>query len=216
LGSSRYGPDAPRPYRRALCATKSNINSGEPCSFTKVPDGPQTQNLNGFRVQERNPDILFFSLKSPGKRNPSRFPSPTGPVWRRRPVYRAFCISLKNLIFRVPRQWIPPSRSPSWNPSQRDVRPLETSFIHLSKSPVYDLTPHSRFPSDGRGPHGERCPYPETFLTYIPGSPVKELPPRPPPRSLFRERCSISRDLFIQLSKSPVPEPTPGCPTEPP
>jgi len=33
--------DAPRPYRRALCATKSNINSGQACSFTKVTDGPQ-------------------------------------------------------------------------------------------------------------------------------------------------------------------------------
>jgi len=32
-----------------------------------------------------------------------------------------------------------------------------------------------------RGPHGERCPYPETFLTYIPGFPMKELPPEAPP-----------------------------------
>jgi hypothetical protein len=28
--------------------------------------------------------------------------SPTGPLWRGRPVYRAFCMSLKNLIFQVP------------------------------------------------------------------------------------------------------------------
>jgi hypothetical protein len=28
--------------------------------------------------------------------------SPTRPLWRGRPVYRAFCVSLKNLIFRVP------------------------------------------------------------------------------------------------------------------
>ena len=48
-----------------------------------------------------------------------------------------------------------------------------------------------------RGPHGERCPYPETFLTHLPGSPVKELPPRPPPWSLFRERCPIPRVPFI-------------------
>ena len=31
--------------------------------------------INGVWVQERNPDILFFSLKSPGKRTPSRFPN---------------------------------------------------------------------------------------------------------------------------------------------
>ena len=68
LGSSPYSPDAPRPYRRALCAPKSNINSGEPCSFTEVPDGPQSQNPNGLPVQERNPD-------SPGKQTSSRFPN---------------------------------------------------------------------------------------------------------------------------------------------
>ena len=39
LGSSPYGPDAPRPYRRALCASKSDISSGQPCPFTKAPDG---------------------------------------------------------------------------------------------------------------------------------------------------------------------------------
>jgi hypothetical protein len=31
--------------------------------------------LNSLRLQERNPDILFFSLKSPGKRTPSRLPN---------------------------------------------------------------------------------------------------------------------------------------------
>jgi hypothetical protein len=42
---------------------------------------------------------FFFSLMSPGKQTPTRFP--TGPVWREIPVYRAFCIfciSLENLI----------------------------------------------------------------------------------------------------------------------
>jgi hypothetical protein len=67
-----------------------------------------------------------------------------------------------------------------------------------------------------RGPHGERCPYPETFLTHLPGYPVKEFTRRPPPRSLFRERHSIPRAPFIHLSKSPIDEPTPGCPTDPP
>ena len=57
-----------------------------------------------------------------------------------------------------------------------------------------------------RGPHGERCPHPETFLTYLPGSPVKELPPRSPPRSLFREQRSIPIAPVIHLSKSPVDE----------
>ena len=63
-----------------------------------------------------------------------------------------------------------------------------------------------------RGPHGERCLYPETFLTYFPGSSVKELsrhpPPKPPPWSLFRERHFIHRAPFIHFSKSPVDEPS--------
>jgi hypothetical protein len=58
------------------------------------------------------------------------------------------------------------------------------------------------------GPHGERYPYPETFLTYLPGPPVKELPLRTPPQSLYKERCSIRREPFIHLSKFPVDEPS--------
>jgi hypothetical protein len=82
---------------------------------------------NDLRVQERNSVILSFSLKSPGKRTPSRFPN-------RDPMGReAFYIPLKNLIFRVPQYKSPPSRSPSWNPSQRDAPPLSPpSFIYQS------------------------------------------------------------------------------------
>ena len=40
LGSSSYGPNAPRPFRRFPCAPYSDIRSGESCRFTKVPDGP--------------------------------------------------------------------------------------------------------------------------------------------------------------------------------
>jgi hypothetical protein len=63
------------------------------------------------------------------------------------------------------------------------------AILHSSiKVPGIQAPPHTRFPSDGKGPHGERCTYPETFLTYMPGSPVKELPTRgPPARSLFMQ-----------------------------
>jgi hypothetical protein len=46
-----------------------------------------------------NPDILFLFQKS-RQTNPLQV-SQQGP-YEERPVYRAFCISLKNLIFRVP------------------------------------------------------------------------------------------------------------------
>jgi len=79
-----------------------------PVPLPKFQMVPRLKNLNVFWVQERNPDILFFSVNSPGKRIPSRFPNgaPSG------------------------------------------------------------------------APNGERCPYPEPFLTYLPGSPVKEPSPK--------------------------------------
>ena len=114
------------------------------------------------------------------------------------------------------------SGSPVMDPSLKvpfmeplaDRCPTTTALLHSSvKVPGIRPPPTCQ---DGRGLHGERCPYPETILTYLPGSPVKELHPRPALRSLFRERCSIPRAPFIQLSKSPVDDPTPVSQTEPP
>ena len=97
---------------------------------------------------------------------------------------------------------------------QRGAPPLEpTLFIY--QSPRFTSPPHTRFPSAGKGPHGERCPHPETFLTYLPGSPVKELTPRPPPRSLFRERERETlhpQSPFISFSKFPYMSSPPGSP----
>jgi hypothetical protein len=45
---------------------------------------------------------------------------------------------------------------------------------------------------------------------------LNELPPRPPPWSLFRKRCSIPRASFIQLSVSPVDEPSSRFPKQEP
>jgi len=40
------------------------------------------------------------------------------------------------------------------------------------------------------GPYGERCPYPEPFLAYLPGSPAKE----PSPEAGFTE--PLQRETF--------------------
>jgi hypothetical protein len=54
--------------------------------------------------------------------------------------YRA----LLNISFGVPsKEALPPSRSPSWNPSQRDAPFPEPSFIHISQFQVN--VPPSRF-----------------------------------------------------------------------
>jgi hypothetical protein len=45
---------------------------------------------------------IYFSFLSKVLANEPPPGSPTGPLWRGRPVYQAFCVSLKNLIFRIP------------------------------------------------------------------------------------------------------------------
>jgi hypothetical protein len=94
LGSSPYGPDAPRPYRHALCA---DISSGEPYPFTKVPDGPQTYNLNVLWVQEGTQ--IYFSFLSKQSQQMNHFQVPQwSPFGERYPFAGHFYISLETLI----------------------------------------------------------------------------------------------------------------------
>ena len=132
----------------------------------------------------KGPIYTFFSLKSPGRRTPSRFPN-KAPMERDTRIEGILHISQKPHLLGSPVKE-PSPRSPSWNPSQRDAPPLQPSFIHLPKSPVYEPSPHR-----------ERCLHPATFITYLPGSPVKELPPRPPPPSLFRERRPLHPSVKV-------------------
>jgi hypothetical protein len=67
--------------------------SSEPCPFTKVPEGPQTENHTVLWVQERNPDILSFSLKKSQQANPLQVPQ-RGPYGERYPLTGHFYISL--------------------------------------------------------------------------------------------------------------------------
>jgi hypothetical protein len=95
--------------------------------------------------------------------------------------------------------------------------PTTRAHLHSSiKVPGIRASLPPTHPRMERGPHGERRPYPETFLTYLSGSPVKEPPPRPPPRSLFRERRFNHRAHFIHLSKSPVDDPSSRFPKQGP
>jgi hypothetical protein len=45
---------------------------------------------------------IYFSFLSKVPANEPPPGSPTGPLWRGRPIYMAFCISLTNLIFWIP------------------------------------------------------------------------------------------------------------------
>ena len=96
--------------------------------------------------------------------------------------------------------------------------PITRALLHSSikvpgiRAPL--LIPGS--PRLERCPYGERCSYPASFLTYLPGSPVKKHPRGPlHGASSERERRSILRAAFIRLSKSPFDEPLSGSPVGP-
>ena len=79
--------------------------------------------------------------------------------------------------------------------------PTTRALFHSSVK-VPGIQPSPRIPGSPqveRGPHGERYQQPETFLTYLP---VKELPPRPPPQTLFRERCCTPPKPPSSISQS--------------
>ena len=95
---------------------------------------------------------------------------------------------------------------------RRDSPPLEPSFIHISKSPVYKgplPRPTYQVPLGWKGPPWREMPISGDFLNISSRVPSEgALPPRLPPQSLFRERSSIPRAPFIHLSKSLVDEPS--------
>ena len=137
LVSSPCGPDAPRPYRWVLCAPKSDISSGEPCTYTNVPDGPRLKILMSSGSKKGTQICYPFLSKVPA----SEFPpgSQTGLLWREMlHLQSPFQPPLK-----VPNRWAH-SRLPSWAPMKRDV--------HLQSLPFITYTvpckgaPPSRFP----------------------------------------------------------------------
>jgi hypothetical protein len=136
---------------------------------------------------------MYFSFLSKVPANEPPLDSPTGPLWSGRPVCRAFRVSQKPHLSGSPVK--EPSPKVPFMEFLAERCPTTRALFHSSIK-VPGIRPPSHIPGSPRmemGPHGERCPYPETFLAYLPGSPVKELPLRPPPRSLFRERCPITR-----------------------
>ena len=97
--------------------------------------------------------------------------------------------------------------------------PVPTALLHSSfKVPgVWTPPPNYRFPSVVKGPLWRERPVSGAFLNISSRVPIKGAPPpRPPPRSLFRERCSIPTAPFIHLSKSPLDEPSSRFPKRSP
>jgi len=119
-----------------------------PVTLLKFQMAPRLKILMASGSKKGTLIYFYFSSKVPANKPLPGFP--TGPQWRGRAIYRAFCIFLKNLIRS------PPPRSPSCTPSQRDAPQLEPSFIHLSKSPVYEPPPTYQVPLRWKGAPMER------------------------------------------------------------
>jgi len=97
----------------------------------------------------------------------------------------AFCILSKTSSFGFPSKGALP-QGPLYGIPRREMPHHYSPPSFIYQSP-WCMSPPPHMPGSPeveRGPHGERCLHRETFLTYLPGSPVKELPQRPPPQSL--------------------------------
>ena len=170
-----------------------------PVPLLKFQMAPPDLKSYGLCIQEMNPDTLFFSLKSPSKQTPFKLPN-RAPMEREAHLQGILHISQKTHLSGSPVKE-PSLKVPFMESLTGDAPPLEPSFIHQSKSLVHDPPPHMPgSPQMERGPHGERCPFPETFLTLSSSVPSEEAPPRAP---------------FIQLSKSAVDEPSSRFPKRP-
>jgi len=90
--------------------------------------------------------------------------------------------------------------------------PLNNTFPPFSQRPLEKCTPPC---SSKAEPYGSRPPFPEPYLTYLSGYPVRE----PSLQILFmeslRDRCSVPRDLLHSSFKVPgmrAPFQIPGFP----
>jgi hypothetical protein len=155
--------------------------------------------------------LLHSSIKVPVIRAPPHIPgSPRmerSPPWREIPVSGDFL----NIYSRVSSEGSPPEGPPTSLFKERSPIP-RAPCIQLSESPLDE--PSSRFSK--WGPYGKRHPSPEPFLHILQGPQQASPPSRFPSQSSHRKRHSTSRAPFNHISKPPVDELTPGCPTEPP
>jgi len=144
----------------------------------------------------KEPVYTFFSLKSPGRRTPPPG-SPTGPLWREITVYRAFCISLKK-----PHLLCSPVKEPS--PKIPFMEPL------IEKCPATTALLHSPTKVAGiRAPSSRReMPASRDFPNISSRFPSEGPPPEAPSPGHPQRETPHPRAPFIQLSKSPVDEPS--------
>jgi len=120
-----------------------------PVPLTKFQMAPRLKILMSTGSKKGNQTYYSFLSKKSRQANSLHVPQ-RGPHSEKDPLTGHFYISLTYLSWS-------PVREPSLQVSlmgspQRDAPFLEPSFIHHSKSQVYEPPPDSRFPSDIKGP----------------------------------------------------------------
>ena len=177
-----------------------------PVHLPKFQMAPQTYNLNVLWVQETNPDILSFSLKKSWQANPFQVPQ-WSPYGERYQLTGHFYISLDiSLYLKGPKKrvalmatdahsralfFIPfgfpskgalPPGPPHGVPLERDASFLGPSFIHHSKSLVYEPPSWFQIPLGQKGPLWREMPISRGFLNMSSRDPSEEALLKGPPQ----------------------------------
>ena len=96
-------------------------------------------------------------------------------LWKQMPISGA----LHNISFGVPSKGAFSPGPPHGVPLERDAPFLEATFIHLSKSPIYEIPSRFQVPLSHKGAPMERdAPFLEATFIHLSKSPVYEPPSR--------------------------------------
>ena len=149
----------------------------------------------------RNPDTLLFSLKSPGKRTPSRFPN-------RAPMERETRLQGILHISQKPHLWDSPVKEPSlkvlFMESLAQRCPTTRALLHSSiKVPgIRAPNPTYQVPLGWKGPPWREMPAPGDF-NISSRVPSEGTPPRSPLYGASSERDAPSPEPHSSIFQSP-------------
>ena len=147
------------PLLSFLISSVSKKKESRYICLSEAKSSLRLKNLDDLRVQGGNQDILFISLRSPGKRTPSWF-SKRAPMEREARLQGILHISQKPHLSGSPVK-IPP-RGPLHGASlERDVpspEPLHPALKALGRRALLQVTQTE--------PYEKRCPSPEHAVRY--------------------------------------------------
>ena len=158
--------------------------------------------------------MILFSQKVPASQSPPG--SPLGPYGERYLLTGHLYISLDiSLYLKGPKKRAAPTQTDahsralfniSFRVSSNGALPapiLEPSFIHHSKSPVYEPPLDSWFPLDVKGLLRREMPTPRAFLNMPSKVPSKGALPRGPLQTASSERNARFLEPSSTISQSP-------------